>query len=312
MRRVLAQLCCALVGSGAVALACSSSDEKRSARATRGEGGSSAGAAGEPSTGGSAQAAGPGQGGSEAYEGGQPGRTGEGGSSAGSGADGSSGSGQSLGGSDGAGGNRNGGASGQAGDSGGGGAGLDIDCQEAAASVGASLLNGGFELPALPNPSWLVIAPGAEPADFGWSVLEDVDINHVGWSSGQGVLSAPAKDGIQYLDVVAFGANGALQQTVDVVPGASYVLALSYANNPITEPVQATFSATVSARVCDHTIFSETVSHTTSTKSDFDWTAFSKTFVAPAAIVTLEITETVGGGNGGIILDAVSLTLAPE
>lgn len=313
MRQHLVQLCSAFVGCAAVILACSS-DEKKSANARYGDDDTmSAGAAGDPSIGGNGEAGSPGRGGSETNGAGQSGSSGDGGRSAGSGPGGNSG----LGGSDAEGGDGPASVGGQAGasyagETGVGGAGIDIDCEEAATSVGASLLNGNFELPALAAPSWLVIAPGAEPAGFGWSVIDDVDINYQGWTSGQGVLSAPAKDGVQYLDVVAFGDSGGLQQTVDVVPGASYVLALSYGNNPITEPVQETFSATVSARVCGHTIFSETITHTTSTKSDFDWTAFSKAFVAPASIVTLEIVETVGGGNGGIMLDAVTLTLAPE
>jgi hypothetical protein len=180
---------------------------------------------------------------------------------------------------------------------------------EALASVGTSLQNGGFEQPALPTPSWLVISPGQEPAGFGWTVTLDVDISRVGWSSRAGRVTGPPHTGVQYLDIVGFGAEGSLRQTTQVTPGVTYRVSLAYANNPVTLLPSA--SATVAVYDCDSALFSETLTHSTSSISNFDWTTFSRTFVATDPFVTLELVSAVGGGNGGVFFDSVAIESLP-
>jgi hypothetical protein len=110
---------------------------------------------------------------------------------------------------------------------------------------------------------------------------------------------------------VGFGAEGSLRQTIQVTPGATYRVSLAYANNPVTLPVLLSASATVSVYDCDSALFSETLTHSSSTISNFAWTEFSRTFVATDPFVTLELVSTVGGGNGGVFFDSVAIESVP-
>jgi hypothetical protein len=181
---------------------------------------------------------------------------------------------------------------------------------EALASVGIGLHNGGFEEPAIPPASVLTISPGLEPTGFGWTPALSVEVVRVGWTSRDGVVTGPAHSGSQYLDIVALGSEGSMRQTLEVSPGTTYRLSLAYANNPVT-PALPSASATVSIDDCDSALFSETLTHSTSTISNFDWSTFSRTFVATDRFVTLELVSTVGGGNGGLFFDSVALESLP-
>jgi hypothetical protein len=174
----------------------------------------------------------------------------------------------------------------------------------APAFAGNLLTNGSFDDVAcgLPYCNYGTVADFPVPAGFGWSV----PVNNVDVVPGPGTWGTPA-DGRQMLDLVGYGSTGAISQTVATTAGKHYVLTFQYANNP--------FSGTGSADVDvtgGSSLLSDSVTHGGSSPSNLDWKSFYGTFVADGSSATLLFNETVGGGNGGVFLDDVSLSAAPE
>ena len=163
--------------------------------------------------------------------------------------------------------------------------------------------NGGFETPAInPGSYYNVGGLGADhpiPPGFAWSVTtNNVDLVSYGFAGS----TATYVDGNQGLDLVGYGSTGGISQTFSTIAGRTYTLAFSYANNPFGGPAFAQ-AAVVFGGV------SSLVGHSSSSDANFDWKSFSQSFVAGATgPSTLSFTETIGGGNAGIMLDAVSVT----
>lgn len=174
----------------------------------------------------------------------------------------------------------------------------------------AAIVNGSFETPVISNATFLNVVGGAEPSGFGWSVVtNNVDIFSVGVLG----LSGAVVDGNQGLDLVGFGSTGAIQQSFSTIPGQTYTLTFYYGNNPGS----GASSALVTVSDGGNTLLSETVSHSTSSGTDFDWTLFSNTFTASGTSALLRFDNTLGGNNGGILLDLVAVdpftsTAVPE
>jgi hypothetical protein len=167
-------------------------------------------------------------------------------------------------------------------------------------TVQAAILNGSFETPVIASASFLNVAPGAEPSGFGWTVVTNtVDIFSVG------VLGTTAlvADGNQALDLVGLGSTGAIEQSFATALGQIYTLTFAYANN--------TGSGASSAQVAIsdglNSLLNQSVSHSTSNGVDYDWTSFSANFTATGTTAVLRFTNTLGGNNGGILLDKVAV-----
>ena len=174
---------------------------------------------------------------------------------------------------------------------------------QAFAAVGHAnlLVNGSFETPVIPSATFFDFGVGGEPAGFAWTVTTNtVDIVSNGWSGGT------AFDGSQWLDLVGFGTTGGVEQTFATTPGQQYTLSFAYANNPVTG-VPGPFSADVTITSGADTLLNQSISHGSSTTSGLDWAPFSMTLTATGTSATLAFDETVGGPNGGIFLDAVSI-----
>jgi hypothetical protein len=163
------------------------------------------------------------------------------------------------------------------------------------------LANGSFETPVIPPATFLDFGVGGEPAGFAWTVTTNtVDI------VSNGFLGGTAFDGVQWLDLVGFGSTGEVEQTVTTTPSQQYTLSFAYANNPgpgVPVPVSADLTVVSGA----NTLLDQSISHGTSTTSGLNWTPFKMTFTATGTSATLAFDETVGGANGGIFLDAVSI-----
>jgi hypothetical protein len=182
--------------------------------------------------------------------------------------------------------------------------------QAATAVVHANLLvNGSFETPVIAPASFLDFGVGGEPAGFAWTVTTNtVDIV----SNGVFGWTGTAFDDVQWLDLVGFGSTGGIKQTFVTTPGQQYTLLFAYGNNPgpgVPVPVSADVTVTSGA----NTLLNQSISHGTSTTSNFEWTPFSMSFTASGTSASLAFDETVGGANGGVFLDAVSInpTTAP-
>lgn len=166
------------------------------------------------------------------------------------------------------------------------------------------IVNGSFESPVIGAATFLNVAPGGEPAGFDWLVTTNtVDI------ISQGVLgsTAPMASGTQAVDLVGLGSTGGIQQSFSTVAGMSYTLQFSYANNPIAG---GSPSALVTIKDGSNTLLSQTVTHSTSNGGNFDWNVFSMNFVASGTTATLQFETSVGGNNGGVFVDDVSVELA--
>lgn len=166
------------------------------------------------------------------------------------------------------------------------------------------LLDGSFETPVIPPGTFSNFGPGSEPPGFDWSVtVNNVDVV----SFGAPVSPGPAFDGVQFLDLVGFDSTGGIKQTFATTPGQQYTLSFEYGNNPRWPLASALVTVTSGL----NTLLSQSISHGTATTTDYDWTAFSMTFVATGASADLAFTETSGGNNGGIFLDAASINPTP-
>lgn len=161
------------------------------------------------------------------------------------------------------------------------------------------LINGGFEADVVPGQfgNYTVAGQGIT----GWQVVTDnVDL-----------VNGPANNfaafsGNQFLDLVGFGATGAIQQSFNTSIGQSYTLTFAYSDNP-TGPVPA---ADVLIGDGTNTTASWSISHDGASTASPNWTLFSETFVATAAVTYLRFNETSGGGNGGIFLDDIAINIA--
>jgi hypothetical protein len=167
-----------------------------------------------------------------------------------------------------------------------------------------TLTNGGFEAPAVGAANYLTIAPCAEPVDFAWAVTtNNADVV----SNGYFGTSSVAYEGTQFADLVGYGGTGGIKQSFKTTPGMTYTLGFAYANNPISTTTASALVTLTSST--GNVFFSQTITHDTSTTSAADWTTFGMTFQAADGTTTLTFETTVGGNNGGILIDAV--TVAP-
>jgi hypothetical protein len=168
------------------------------------------------------------------------------------------------------------------------------------------LSNGGFEEPPLTAGTYLNLVPGSEPSGFAWTVLADgVDV----FSDGVLGTTVVAADGTQALDLVGFGSTGGVSQGFASTWGQVYRLSFQYANNPIS-----TGDAAASLHIGngEQTFLSDTVVHSSSTTSSLNWTLYEAEFIGTGGLLTLSFATTLGGSNGGIVIDAVAITAVPE
>ena len=164
-----------------------------------------------------------------------------------------------------------------------------------ASAAGNLLVNGNFENSGFGGTSgYYNVGPGgadhAVPADFGWSVpVNNVDI------VANGVYGPNLAGGGNYsLDLVGYGATGAISQSINTVAGAKYTVTLDYSsNNGISNPTaNVSFNgATIGALTGTHA-----------------WQSFSTTFTGTGSPAAFAITENYGSGNAGVFLDNISVT----
>lgn len=177
----------------------------------------------------------------------------------------------------------------------------------ATATTGARanlLKDGGFETPVIGTATFLDIVVGAEPAGFDWTVTTNgVDI------ISQGVLGQTAAlfEGGQALDLVGVGNTGGLAQSFASSVGQHYTLSLAYSNNPFSGT-----SASAHVAISDGALalWSADITHAGALPANLFWNRLTADFVGNGHLLTLSFLNTMGGNNGGIYLDAVSVDLA--
>jgi hypothetical protein len=170
------------------------------------------------------------------------------------------------------------------------------------------IVNGGFEFPSIgevfyQNYGTFTNNPYAGPSFQGWNITtNNVDIVNpvVGWN-------APAYQGVQILDLVGYGSTGAIAQSFTTTPGQSYLLTFAYGNNPGSGAAAASVTVFGSSSLLSALVF-----HDTSANGNLNWNLYSASFVANSETTTLGFNTTLGGSNGGILLDAVAVSAVPE
>ena len=174
------------------------------------------------------------------------------------------------------------------------------------------LVNGGFELPALPLGNFQVISPGTEPPGFGWTVnFGSVDVSH----QPNAFVLYDAYEGVQLLDLNG-NERGEIYQDFATSPGQIYQVSFAYTDNS-----QEGGTSTAGVRVNDvgglNLLLNDPVSHSTATNGpppNADWQIYTGSFQAIGLLSRLTFTSTSPSNSpsGGIVLDAVSVTNVPE
>jgi hypothetical protein len=166
------------------------------------------------------------------------------------------------------------------------------------------IINGGFETP--DTPTYMYIDAGQNTL-APW-VIPGPNPVEVGDAVGNGFITAPAFEGVQMLDL-----HGRLRQAFATTPGSLYTVTFAYTDHPVEPAIQGLAKARV--RLFDGLgdRLNQTFTHTGAVSNDFHWTVFNGQFTAVTNTTSLEFTPltTVPSGlPGGILLDAVQVTLA--
>src|SRR5260221_3277900 len=166
------------------------------------------------------------------------------------------------------------------------------------------LTNGDFENPNLGTSGFqfdTTVIPG-------WSVINTVALTTTG-------CCFAAFSGHQDIDLVGTLGNGGLQQTFATTPGQEYELTFAFARNytaslfPFGPQItSASASITVTSSLLTPLLLdSVTDSSVGGTGTNPNWQIYTGFFTADSASTALRILNTVGGFNGGIYLDDVSI-----
>ena len=172
-------------------------------------------------------------------------------------------------------------------------------------STNAQLItNGGFETP--DTLTYIEIYAGQNsiaPWVVGGHSVE------VGDAIGNGFLVGPAFEGGQFLDLNGLQ-RGRLTQAFATAPGSLYTVTFAYANNYYNSSAAASARVRIFDGLGDR--LNQTITHASSVAGNYHWTVFNGQFTALQNTTSLEFTSLTDtdGHSGGILLDAVQVTLA--
>jgi len=179
---------------------------------------------------------------------------------------------------------------------------LLVSCLTGPIAKANLIINGGFEDPNIGNNFYVNVTTSFS----GWTVApNNVDIVNpsVGWS-------APAAEGNQVLDLVGYGSTGGIASTsFATTPNTTYFFGFAYANNPGSPPASALYNVFDANNL---SLLSGSITHGTSANGNLDWNFVTGTFTADTTTSTLRFLTTLGGRDGGILLDAVEVAPVPE
>ncbi len=163
------------------------------------------------------------------------------------------------------------------------------------------IINGGFESP--DTPTYIRIGAGQNTI-APWVV--GLDSVEVGDAVGNGFLVGPAFEGAQSLDLNGTG-RGRLTQAFATTPGSLYTVTFAYTDNYFVPSPPASATVRLFDGLGDR--LNQTITHTGAVAGNFNWTVFNGQFTALQNTTRLEFTSLTGGHSGGIMLDAVQVSL---
>ncbi len=168
---------------------------------------------------------------------------------------------------------------------------------------GNALTNGDFESPDLGTTGFQFDTTTIP----GWSVINTVDLTTTG-------CCFAAFSGHQDVDLVGTLGNGGLQQTFGTTAGQQYQLTFAYAHNYTAsvfpggpQITSASASITATSSLLTSLLLDSVTDSSAGTGANPNWHIYTGFFTADSASTTLQILNTVGGFNGGIYLDDVSI-----
>ena len=168
----------------------------------------------------------------------------------------------------------------------------------AGVAFAAPFQNGSFEAGTLTADPCNVSLASGSTAITGWTVVQG-DIDYLTTSCWT------PSDGTRSLDLVGSGSIGAIQQTSDTIPGATYQVSFDLAGNPSTffPPVIKPLTVTVAGTTNNYTF-----NTTGKTPTAMGWATQTFTFVANGPTATINFTSNVGTSSfAGAALDNVSV-----
>lgn len=179
--------------------------------------------------------------------------------------------------------------------------------------IGGVIKNGSFESPSLTRGTFATINTGAEPSRFAWKVSSgNVDILHLPVSP---FVQFSAFQGNQALDLNGL-VRGTIFQEFATIRGHLYKLSFAFADNPFAGGV-STANVSVTDMGSLTSLLVATIMHSTSANgppAKADWHLYTNMFKATSTKTRLAFVSTSpsNSASGGIILDAVSVTVVPE
>lgn len=176
---------------------------------------------------------------------------------------------------------------------------LAVTAQPAAAATNL-IKNGGFDNVAFSG-EYAVYDASNTPADFGWSVLGNIDVHrNDGYYGGD---PDPAGAGPYAVDLLGTGADGSIYQALTLQAGKTYRLSFDYSNNPFIDAAAMNFGIAIDGSLA----VLETVSHSGASPAAMNWQTYTMDFTATGNSAAIYFANTAGRPGSGMYLDSVAL-----
>ncbi|MEO7101742.1 MAG: DUF642 domain-containing protein [Gemmatimonadaceae bacterium] len=171
-------------------------------------------------------------------------------------------------------------------------------------SLGAQVVNGGFETPAPPSGSYTLYNSGGSIG--GWDVVGTGNVAVVSGSFAQNGISFGAQSGAAWLDLTGLSNSAAgVQQSIATSPGTAYDVSFWVGNVVNPSGIFGTTSTVVN--VNGGTSFTAVNSGGVGTNALF-WQQFTTSFVASSASTTISFTNGDASSDNSNGLDNVSVS----
>jgi len=169
-------------------------------------------------------------------------------------------------------------------------------------ALGATNLikNGGFDDVTFSG-EYAVYDASNTPAEFGWSVLGNIDVHrNDGFYGGD---PDPAAAGRHAVDLLGTGSEGSIYQTLTLEAGKTYRLSFDYSNNPFISGAAMNFGIIIDGSLA---VF-ESVSHNGAAPNAMNWQTYTTEFTATGGAAGIYFVNTAGNPGSGMYLDSVAL-----
>ena len=165
----------------------------------------------------------------------------------------------------------------------------------------------------------LEISSGSAPTGFDWIVTSGtVEVTEQGYvDPANQVFAGSAYEGSQWLDLDGIS-PGTISQSFATTPGTLYALSFAYANNPFQNNSSDSGNPSATIHVVDTATMGQlatlSISHSTSTADDFNWTLSGPLVFAASGVSSTLVfaSNDAAASDQGIFLDAIAVNSVPE